>query len=195
MAIARITQIRDNTLLLQAAGRTDGQDTFHVSGSPFALGAETAFTPQNSLSYDSFGQIVRRFHPSIIHKRPQKVSLVEDAAALPRQRFAAIGSFFQQDFHTLDQRFHTVLKRLPQQRAVPHPLTQMQDLFGQTKQFASDSPIDHWLGQRLKIPFQVGQAHLSQTRETIIALSGHSEDLGICPQQLLSRRLSRWHEP
>lgn len=190
--MTRIPQILDNTLPLEAAGRADGKNTFNVSGAPFALGAETAFTPQNGLSYDSFGQIVRRFHTCIVDKRPQKLSLVEDAAALSRQRFVAIGSFFQQDFYTLNQRSHTALKCLPQQCAVPNPLPQMQNLLGQTKQFASDSTHKTFgLRQRLKIPFQMGPAQLSQTRKTIITAPAVTvKNLGKCAQQLSCCRLS-----
>ena len=83
MTMTRITQIRDYTSPLQAAGRTDGEDTFNVSGSAFALRAEAAFAPQDGLPYGAFLPIVRRFYTRVIDKYPQIVSLVEDATALP----------------------------------------------------------------------------------------------------------------
>jgi hypothetical protein len=92
MATASITQILDNISALQAASRTDSKDAFDISGSAFALCAKTAFTPQDRLPYRLFSPIVRRFHPHIIHKCPQKVPLVEDSTALTRQGFAAVSA-------------------------------------------------------------------------------------------------------
>lgn len=85
-----IKQVFDNTSLLQAAGRADGQNSFHVSGAPFALGAEAAFAPQDGLPYCSFGQIIRRLQANILDKCPQIVSLVNDTAnALLSAAFSA----------------------------------------------------------------------------------------------------------
>src|SRR4030042_1108758 len=170
MTMTRITHIFNDASSLQQAGRTDSKDTFNVSGSSFALGAKTALAPQDGLSYSSFGQIVGRLHTSIIHKRPQILPMVEYTTALPRQRLIAVSTFFQQGFHSLYQRFHTAVKGLPQKRAVPHAFAHMQDLFGQDKQFASDSThISFGLGQRLKISFQMCPTQLSQACKAIVA--------------------------
>ncbi len=186
-----ITHIFNKAASLQAAGHTDSQDTFDISGSAFALCTEAALTPQDGLSYCSFGQIIRWFHPHIIHKCPQIMLLVDYATTPSGQSLAAVGSFFQQGFHTLSQRFHTVLKRLPQQRAVPYPFTQMQNLFGQYEQFASESAHRSFgLRQRLKITFEMCPTQLSQACKAIVTAPAVTvKSAGKITQQLLGRRL------
>mgnify|MGYP000913371618 CR=1 FL=1 len=159
MTMTRITYIFNKALSLQVAGSAYSKDTFYVSGSPFALCAKTAFPPQDGLSYRSLGQIIRRLHTGIINKCPQISPLVENTAALACQRFTPVSAFLQQGFHSLYQRFHTLLKGLPQKCAVPHTLMHMQNLFREGKQFSSDlAHISFGLGQRFKISFQVRPA-------------------------------------
>jgi len=187
MTMAYITQIFNKASIQQAAGCTDRQDTFDISGAPFALGAETALAPQNGGAYHLFAPIICRLHAGIINKRPQILPQIIYAAALSGQRLAAVGSLFQQRFHALHQRFHTVLKRLPQQGAVPYPIPQMQNLLSQYRQFASDTAhLSLDLRQRLKIAFQMCPAQLSQSRKAIIAAPAVAvKNPGKCAQQLL----------
>ncbi len=71
MTMTSITQIANNTLTLQTAGGAYAKDSFGVSCAAFALGAEAAFAPQNSLTDHLLGQIICRLHPRIVNKCPE----------------------------------------------------------------------------------------------------------------------------
>jgi hypothetical protein len=155
---------------LQAAGGTDSKNPFRIPCSALTLCAEADLTPQNSLPHYTLGQIISWLYPHIVHERPQILSLVEYAAALPRQRLAAISASGQQCFHLRYQRLHPTLKSFPAKRSIPHPFTQAQDLFGQGEQFASNPPHCPFdLTECLKIPFEMRPAQLTQTSKAIVA--------------------------
>jgi len=88
MAMAGIAQILDNASSLQAAGGAHRQNTLRIACPARALCAEAALAPQDSLSHQPFGQIVRRLHPRVMHEGPQILPLVEDAAAFGVERSA-----------------------------------------------------------------------------------------------------------
>src|SRR4030042_334013 len=120
MASTRMTQVFNNTSSLQTAGSASREDSFRIPRPSLALRAEACFAPQDSLSYHTLGQIIGRFHPRVVHKRPQVAPLIENAAALARQGLAAVGPAGQQRFDLLHQRLHAMLKRLPAKRAIPY---------------------------------------------------------------------------
>jgi hypothetical protein len=100
MTAARMTQVFNNASSLQTAGGARREDSFGIARSAFALRAEACFAPQDSLSHHTLGQIIGWLHPRIVHKRLQKVPLIENTTALARQGLAAVGTAGQQHVPT-----------------------------------------------------------------------------------------------
>ena len=68
-------EVDDGSFLL-AAGFDDGEHGFDVTVASFALGAETQFSPDDSVTQAAFGSVVGRFDVRVFEKRPQVVSVV-----------------------------------------------------------------------------------------------------------------------
>src|SRR4030042_1825655 len=169
MTMACITQILNNASSLQAASCTNRQDTLHIMPAAFTLRPEAALTPQYTLTHNTLSQIVSRLYPGILNKRPQMLPQIQDTTTSTRQGLTAVGATAQQFFCPLHQRLHASLKRLPGECSITYPFAQIQNVFGQMKQFISDSshcPIA--FAQCLKISFQVGPAQLTQAAKTIV---------------------------
>ena len=96
-----VTQISNNASPLQTAGRAHRQYTLQVTRTAFALCAKAALTPQYTLTYNTLGNIVSRLYSSILHKRPQMLTMFDNPATFAGQ-FALTGSsFFKEFFHTI----------------------------------------------------------------------------------------------
>jgi hypothetical protein len=152
MTMTRMTQVFNNASSLQTAGGASREDPFDIPRTTLALGAEASFAPQDSLSHHPLGQIVGRLHPRIVHKRPQRVPLIENAAALARQGLAAVGTPGQQRLHLLHQWLHATLKHWPAKRAIPYAFAGVQRAgqdADQRQKSRSEVPALDGLGQRL----------------------------------------------
>jgi hypothetical protein len=192
MTAARITQVFDNALPLQAAGCAYRQNAFHIPGAPLALCAEAALTPQYSLTHNALGRIVGRLDLLILHKYPQMPLMFEDVTALAAQIALKTCTGLKQRFNTLLKFGHSALKRCPLQRAVADSLSQFQYFLCQiVKLTAYVAKRAFGLAYRLKITLQMRPAYLpTACKEIIAAPAVAAQRTAERIQQLFGRFLS-----
>lgn len=193
MTTTGIMQMLDNASALQTASRTHRQYALHITCSAFALCAEAALTPQNSLAYATLGNIVSWLYTSILHKRPQMLAMFDNPATFAGQFALAASSLFPPLFHTVHQGCHSVLKSSPGQRSVTNPLSHLQYFLGQTIKlltYLAHRPCG--LADGLEIPFQMGPTYLTNTTKEIVSAPAVTDQGTTKGTQQLSGRPGSW---
>ena len=83
-------------MILQAAGGTGGENSFHITRSAFALGAKAGFTPEDALTNDPLGNVIGGLDILIFHKGPEILLCLRISRhlppSLPSKRAPAINS-------------------------------------------------------------------------------------------------------
>jgi hypothetical protein len=160
----RFNEERENPLALQATGLNDGEDPLRESGATLTARAEAPLSPEDALSQNALGVVVRRFYPFAAKECPECRFQVEEVLAKGgRLVIVDLGTTFHENLEILPDPSHRMLESRPidssRLEVIPDREEVTCELFG----FMSDlGRLTSSIDQLLEIPGQMSPADLAE---------------------------------
>gem|GEM_PF-5873964 len=176
----------NRTASLALASAINSQGAFNVTGSPFALGAETPLAPEDTGANRPSGRIICRLHTFMVHKGQKGIEDLQELFAGSLRFFVFTDdALLKKHLHIVLQKSHLSLKCFSAHRSITDLMPigeKFRFLF--KKSFADPSGFTTPFADRRKVAFQMSPAGLPKIIMNTVGIPAvDNQNTGEVPKQ------------